>query len=194
MVGLVCIFMCCCWCYWPSTAVLQEIRSEVTRKVGSASVPARQGAHYRLIEPLLLIKRKTFSRRASEARRLFLGVPGRQRGMQRGLRVPQKAVSHIVRINVLSGNRVHRVIADRYRSLAGTYAGAWNIKHRDGTVLRPEKTVIDVASVDVLSRDRPTGVDVTGCRALTGPCACSRNAERGNSAVGSTHETVNDIA
>jgi hypothetical protein len=52
-----------------------------------------------------------------------------------GLRGPQETVSHIARINVIAGDRIHRVIAARYRTLAWTCACPRNIERCDGAVL-----------------------------------------------------------
>ena len=51
------------------------------------------------------------------------------------LRGPQETVSHIARINVIAGDRIHRVIAVRYRTLAWTCACPRNIECCDGAVL-----------------------------------------------------------
>src|SRR4029077_17800217 len=107
----------------------------------------------------------------------------------RVLGTPQEAVTHVARVNVVPGDRVDRIVANRDRALAGTCARARNIERGHGTVLSAQEAVIDIACVDVLSRDRPWRVDVLGCGALEGACARARNVERGDSAVRSAHET-----
>ena len=76
-----------------------------------------------------------------------------------GLRGPQKTVSHIARVNIVSGDRIDRIVGKRDGALEGTCARARNGERGDGAVRCAHEAVIDVARVHVLSRDRPWRVD-----------------------------------
>ena len=79
-----------------------------------------------------------------------------------GLRGPQETVSHIVRVNIVSGDRIDRIVGKWDSALEGTCPSARNVERGDGTVASAQKAVIDVARVHVLSRDRPCRVDALG--------------------------------
>src|SRR4051794_29722635 len=99
-------------------------------------------------------------------------------------------MSHIARINVQPGDRIHRVIADRYRSLSGTCARAWNRERSDGAVPSPQEAVIDIASVDIRPRDWARGVDNVGRRAFAGTRTGAWNIVSGNGTSFTTREAM----
>ena len=72
-----------------------------------------------------------------------------------GLRGPQETVTHIARVNIVSGDSTDRIVGKRDGALEGTCARARNVERGDGTVRGAHEAVIDVARVRVLSRDRP---------------------------------------
>ena len=82
---------------------------------------------------------------------------------------------HIARVNIDSGDRIHRIVAKRDSALAGACARARNIERRDGAVLRTHEAVIDIARVQVISRDHPGRADVLGYGALARAITASRS-------------------
>ena len=51
-----------------------------------------------------------------------------------GLRGPQETVSHIARVNIVSGDRIGRIVGKRDGALEGACARARNIERGDGAV------------------------------------------------------------
>ena len=76
-----------------------------------------------------------------------------------GLRSPQETVSHIVRVNIVSRDRIGGIIGKRDSALAGACARARNIEYGNGAVRSTHEAMIDVARVYVFSSDRPCRVD-----------------------------------
>ena len=64
-------------------------------------------------------------------------------------------MSHIARVNIVSGNRAGRIVGKRDSALEGTCPSSRNIERGDSAIQGTHETVIDVARVHVLSRDRP---------------------------------------
>src|SRR6266480_1717185 len=108
-------------------------------------------------------------------------------------RYAQETVIHIARVNIDSGDRIHRIVAKRDCALAGTCARARNIERDDGAVLSTHEAVIDIARVHVISRDHPGRADVLRYGTLARARARARNVERGDSAVRGAHEPVTYI-
>src|SRR5262249_24754127 len=79
-----------------------------------------------------------------------------------GLRVPHETVSHIARVNIVSGDRTDGIVAKRNSALARACACARNIKRGDGAVLSTLEAMTDIARVYVLTRHRPWRVDAPG--------------------------------
>src|SRR5262245_35709911 len=96
---------------------------------------------------------------------------------------PQEAVSYIVRVNIVSRDRIGRIVGKRDGGLARACASAGNVERGDGALLSTHETVVDVGRVHVLSRDRPWPADSLGRGALERACARARNIERGDSAI-----------
>src|SRR5262245_61703125 len=78
------------------------------------------------------------------------------------LRSPQETVSHIARVNIVSGNRAGRIVGKRDSALEGTCPSSRNIERGDRAIQGTHETAIDVARVHVLSRDRPWPVESLG--------------------------------
>ena len=64
-------------------------------------------------------------------------------------------MKHITRVNIVSGDRIDRVVANRDSALARAGPRARNIERGDGAMLSTHEAVIDIARVHVVSRDRP---------------------------------------
>lgn len=92
----------------------------------------------------------------------------------------QETVNHIARVNIDSGDRVHRVVAKRDSALARACARTRNIERGDGALLSTHEAMIDIARVYVISRDHPGRADVLGYGALAGACARARSVECGD--------------
>ena len=56
-----------------------------------------------------------------------------------GLRGPQETVTHIARVNIVSGDSTDRIVGKRDGALEGTCARARNIERGDGAVLARTK-------------------------------------------------------
>ena len=72
-----------------------------------------------------------------------------------GLWSPQETVSHIARVNIVSGDRTGRIVEERDGALARACARTRNIERGDGAILSTHKTVVDVARIHGKSRDGP---------------------------------------
>src|SRR5437667_12588164 len=79
-----------------------------------------------------------------------------------GLRSPKETVSHIVRVDIIPGDRTDRIVGKRDGALERACARARNVERGDRAVRGAHEAVIDVARVDILSRDRPWRVDAEG--------------------------------
>src|SRR5262245_24817576 len=99
-------------------------------------------------------------------------------------------MTHVVRVNIESGDRIGGIIGKRDSALARTCARATNVERGNSTIRCTDEAVIDVASVHVLSRNHPGRADVLGYGALPRARARARNVERSDSAVGCAHESV----
>src|SRR5438128_11200723 len=74
-----------------------------------------------------------------------------------GLRSPQKAVIHIVRVDVGSRDRPCRVVGGGECALAGACARAWGVKRGDSAVRSTQGAVMYVVGGDKICQ-------VRGCR------------------------------
>src|SRR5439155_1510437 len=104
---------------------------------------------------------------------------------------------HIARVNIDSGDRIHRIVAKRDSALAGTCARARNIERGDGAVLSTQDTVKHIARVKGGCRDSPCWVEAIDEKddgALAGARARVRSIKRSDRAVRSAQEAVTYIA
>src|SRR5215813_3069646 len=79
-------------------------------------------------------------------------------------------------------------------ALAGTCAGVWSIKRREGAVRSAQEAVSNIARVNVASRDRLRRIDVAGEATLAGTCARTWDVEGSNGTDRSAQETVKHTA
>jgi len=84
---------------------------------------------------------------------------------------PQEAVVHTDRVNVITRDRVRRIVGDWDGALAGASACARNVERSDGAMLSAQEAMKHVGCVNIVSRDVPRRVQVLRGRALAGACA-----------------------
>src|SRR5580693_639282 len=111
-----------------------------------------------------------------------------------GLRVPQEAVMHVARFNILSGDRPKQVGGRRKGALTRGRSRPRSVEGGDGARRMANEAVIRAVRVDVLSCDPPPKVDALGYGALARACACGLDVEFGDGAVRSAHEAVKRAA
>ena len=99
------------------------------------------------------------------------------------LEASQEPVTHIVRVNIVSGDRTSRIVAKGDRALERACARARNIERRNGALRSTDEAMNYIAGVEVLSRDHAGRIDVLWYAALTGAGAYARRVECGDSAV-----------
>src|SRR5580704_3651977 len=107
-----------------------------------------------------------------------------------GLRVPQEAVMHVVRVNILSGDHPKQVGGRRKGALTRGRSRPRSVEGGDIAQRTPHKAVIHAARVDVLSRNLPQQVDALRYGALAGAFARGRNVECGDGAEPTAQEAV----
>src|SRR5436190_1929429 len=109
----------------------------------------------------------------------------------------QETVRYVACINVVSGDRIGRIVGKRDGALEGTCPSARNVERGDRAIRSAQETVIHIARVDRRSRDRPCGVKAKAGKnkgTLAGACARVWSIKRGDGAVWSAQETVSHIA
>ena len=111
-----------------------------------------------------------------------------------GLRHPQEAVDHTLRVEVVSGDHPQVVVLERQGALAGFGAGAWSVERGDGAARSPQEAVIYTARVDVVSGNRPQIVEAVKRGPLAGFGAGAWSAVCGDGAVRSPQEAVTHTA
>src|SRR2546427_81298 len=114
-----------------------------------------------------------------------------------GLRSPQETVSHIVRVNIVSGDHIDRIVGKRDGALEGTCPSARNVERGDRAIRSAQDAVIHIARVKRSSRDRPCGIEAIAGKnkgALAGACARIWSIKRSDGAVWSAQEAVSHIA
>src|SRR5213078_342276 len=131
---------------------------------------------------------------ASRQLRPTPSLPGLRVIVRQSLGAAQETVIHIDRVNIDSGDRIHRIVAKRDSALAGTCARARNVERGDGAVRSTHEAVTYITRVNVVSLNRSCLVDAKGKGALERACACARSIERGHSAVRSAQDAVIHIA
>src|SRR6266542_2890730 len=114
-----------------------------------------------------------------------------------GLRGPEEAVTHIARVNIVSGDRIEWIVGKRDSALARTCARARSVECGDNAIQSAQDAVIDIARVKGICRDRSCGVEAIAGKnkgALAGACARVRSIERSDGAVRIAQETVSHTA
>src|SRR5580692_1126699 len=107
-----------------------------------------------------------------------------------GLRVPQEAVMHVARVNILSGDRPKQVGGRRKGALTRGRSRPRSVEGGDGARRMANEAVIRAVRVDVLSCDPPPKVDALGYGALARACACGLDVEGGDFAERTAQEAV----
>src|SRR4030095_8276696 len=103
--------------------------------------------------------------------------------VQRVLGASQETVTHIVRVNIVSGDHVDWIVAKRDRALERACARARNIERCDGALHSAYEAMNYITCVEVLSHHHSGRVDVLWYAALAGAGAYTRRVECGDRAV-----------
>src|SRR5947207_1868014 len=114
-----------------------------------------------------------------------------------GLGGSQETVRYVACINVVSGDRIGRVVGKRDSALEWACARARSIERGHTAIWSAQESVRHIASVNGSCRDGPCGVKAKAGKnkgALAGACAGVWSIKRSEGAVRSAQEAVSYIA